>query len=317
MRLAIGSHTALGAALGRIGRALLDRPQEAAPLLRWWRSKGVEGVVFYDSFPGFYEVTPQQWHDLKAEIGAAGLEVAVFNALRKSLHMPELAEVDRRKLDTIMVACEVLRPSVVDISVNVPIPAQHDAHTLTTRSLFRGEYASRAAYDMAATALRLLARQCADIGAQLSIELHDDGLQDTAANCLRLLRLIDEPNVGVNPDIGNAYRVPHETHESWREQMTALAPYTNYWEVKNYRRFYVGDERRWYSWNVDLDVGDLNFRESAEILWRAGFRGWVANEGGTGDQVRSTLKYLEYMRWILDEWIPFITSAYPDPRVTE
>jgi sugar phosphate isomerase/epimerase len=286
-------------------------------MLRWWREKGIEGVVFYDHLPGFYQISGPQWRDLKAEVEAAGLRVAVFNALRKSLHVPELAEIDRRKLDTIMAACDVLRPEVIDISVNVPIPYQRDAHTQTTRSLFRGEYASDEAYATAGAALKLLARQCADIGAQLSIELHDDGLQDTAAGCLRLLRLVDEPNVGVNPDIGNAYRVPYETHESWREQMTVMAPYTNYWEVKNYRRFYVGDERRWYSWTTDLDTGDLNFREAAEILWRAGFRGWVCNEGGTGDPVRSTLKFADYMRWILDEWIPFVTAAYPDPRATE
>jgi sugar phosphate isomerase/epimerase len=312
MRLATGDNRAFGPALARAGRAFYDGPQSAAPMLRWWRERGVEGVVFYDHLPGFYEITPAQWRAMKEVIEEAGLAVAAFNVLRKSLHVPELAEVDRRKLDVCLVACEILRPEVVDISCNVPIPYQHDAHTLHTRSLFRGEYASREAWEMGAAALKRLAKDCAAIGAQLSLELHDDGLQDTAANCLRLLRLVDEPNVGVNPDIGNAYRVPYETHETWRGQMTSMAPHTNYWEVKNYRRVYVVDEREWRSWNVELDDGDLNFRESAEILWRAGFRGWVCNEGGTGDGVRSTLKYLAYMRWILDEWIPFVTAAYPD-----
>lgn len=316
MLLAVTDRTALGPALARAGRAFFERPQAAAPMLAWWRERGVEGVVLYDVLPGFYELSAAHWRDLKAEIGAAGLRVAAINCLRKSLHIPELAEIDRRKLDTIMTAGEVLRPEIVDISVNVPIPAQRDAHTLTARPLFRGEYASAEAYATAAAGLKQLARQCAEIGAQLSIELHDDGLQDTAANCLKLMRLVDEPNVGVNPDIGNAYRVPYETHEDWRQQMTMLAPYTNYWEVKNYKRFYVADERRWYSWTTELDSGDLNFRESAEILWRAGFRGWVCNEGGTGDPVRSALKFAEYLRWVLDDWIPFVTAAYPDERPT-
>ena len=55
--------------------------------------------------------------------------------------------------------------------------------------------------------------------------------------------------------------------------------------------------------------GDIDFRESAVLLWQAGFRGWVCNEGGTGDVVRSQLAYLRYMRWILDEWIPMAESA--------
>jgi sugar phosphate isomerase/epimerase len=314
MRLAIGDIRAFGPALARAGRAFYDRPQTAAPMLRWWRKQGVEGFVFYDHLPGFYEITPAQWRALKAAIEDSGLTVAACNVLRKSLHLPELAEIDRRRLDICLAACEIMRPAIVDISVNAPYPSQQDAETLAARQrqLFRGEYAPARAWEMAAAALKALARQCAGFGAQLSIELHDDGLQDTAANCLKLLRLVDEPNVGVNPDIGNAYRVPYETRETWREQMTALAPHTNYWEVKNYRRLYFADERRWYSWNVELDDGDLNFRESAEILWRAGFRGWVCNEGGTGDGVWSTLNYVRYLRWVLDEWIPFVTSAYPD-----
>jgi hypothetical protein len=86
--------------------------------------------------------------------------------------------------------------------------------------------------------------------------------------------------------------------------MRKLAPKTNYWEVKNYRRILVPADNRAYSWNVGLDEGDLDFREASAILWRAGFRGWVCSEGGNGDVVYSNVRYLQYMRWILDEWIP-------------
>jgi len=61
-------------------------------------------------------------------------------------------------------------------------------------------------------------------------------LQDSADNCLHLLRLIDGPNLGVDPD-------------------------------------------------------------------------WVCNEGGAGDYVRAQLRYIEYFRWILDEWIPQATES--------
>jgi len=74
--------------------------------------------------------------------------------------------------------------------------------------------------------------------------------------------------------------------------------------VKNYRRVLVPETGRAYSWVTDLDAGDLDFREAAVLLWRAGFRGWVCNEGGNGDRMRASLRYLDYMRWILDEWIP-------------
>lgn len=314
MRLAVGDNRAFGPALQRQGRAFYDRPQTALPMLRWWKEKSVEGVVFYDSLPGFYEITPAQWRGIKAVVDEAGLEVAAFNALRKSLHMPERADYERQRLDTCLAACEILRPAIFDMSVNAPYPLQWDADTLAHRqaTLFRGAYAPDAVWNTVAAALKTLAQQCAGIGAQLSIELHDDGMQDTAANCLRLVKLIDETNVGVNPDIGNAYRVPYEIHETGRQMMQMMAPLTNYWEVKNYHRLYFADERRWYAWDTELDDGDLNFREGAEILWRAGFRGWVCYEHGSGDGIWSAVKYLRYMRWILDEWIPFVMEAYPE-----
>jgi len=63
------------------------------------------------------------------------------------------------------------------------------------------------------------------------------------------------------------------------------------------------------SWLTDLDDGDIDYREAATMLWRSGFRGWVCNEGGSGDYVRSNVKYLSYIRWILDEWIPSLEEV--------
>jgi len=271
--------------------------------LGWWKRQGVEGIVFYDALPDFYRQPMSHWRDLRAAVVDAGLVVAGFNALRKSLHMPELAEQDQRRTDHCLAVCEILRPAIFDISCNVPVPHGLDPIAQAARPLFRGAYASDEAFHSAAERLKPVAQRLAKIGAELSIELHDDGLQDTADGCLRLADLVDEPNVGVNPDVGNWYRVPYFHPDTWRDQVRKLAPRTNYWEVKNYKRIVVPADNRAYSWNVNLDEGDLDFRDMAVTLWRAGFRGWVCHEGGQGDIVHSQLAYLRYMRWILDEWI--------------
>lgn len=303
MRLAIGLASVLG---GAATRRLLEQPDVVVRQLAWWRQQGIEGVVLYDSLPDFYRTPPERFAALREVILAAGLEVAAFNGLRKALFVPELREADLRRCEHILAVCRALQPAIVDLSVNVPIPHGLDPYQQAARPLFRGDYASAEAYQMAADALKPFVRACATFGAQFSIELHDDGLQDSAEGCLKLLRLIDEPNVGVNPDIGNWYRVPYEHHDTWRSQVERLAPYTNFWEVKNYRRVIVPEAHRAYAMPADLDTGDMDFREAAVTLWRAGFRGWVSNEGGHGDRVRSTLKYIEYMRWVLEEWIPLV-----------
>lgn len=306
MRLAMGLAVALA---GADDRLLFEQPEELTRRLAWWRARGVEGVVLYDNLPDFYRTPPERFVGVAAAIRAAGLEVAGFNGLRKSLFMPELLATDRQRCDHILAVCRVLRPAIVDLSLNVPLPQGLDPHRLAARPLFRGEHASDETYRVAAAELRPFVRACAAFGADFSIELHDDGLQDTAEGCLKLLRLLDEPNAGVNPDIGNWYRVAHEPRGTWREQLAQLAPRTNYWEVKNYRRVVAPEAGRAFAWNTDLDGGDLDFREATVTLWRAGFRGWVCNEGGNGDRVRSTLRYVEYLRWVLDEWIPAMEPA--------
>jgi sugar phosphate isomerase/epimerase len=301
MKLAIGSGIAF--------RELRTESGATAARLEWWRSKGVEGIVFYDSMPEFYRTAPETFRALRKMVEDAGMAVAGFNALRKSLFMPELAEVDDGRLRRCLEVCEVLGAPILDISVNVPIPHGLDPMAMAARPVYRGAYASQEAFAVSAARLKPICQALARFGAELSLELHDDGLQDTADGCLKLLDLIGEPNVGVNPDVGNWYRVPYQHPDSWRAQVVKLAPKTNYWEVKNYKRILAPADGRAYSWNVDLDDGDIDFRECATILWRAGFRGWVCGEGGQGDYVRSNLKYIEYMRWILDEWIPTVPDS--------
>lgn len=306
MRLAMGLTTGLHEVSVEL---LYAHPERLHRQLAWWRERGIEGVVLYDTLPDFYRIPPAQFAALGATIRAAGLEIAAFNALRKSLFLPEFMAAETARCDHILAVCRVLRPAIVDLSVNVPIPQGLEPSALASRTLFRGDYASDEAYRMAAAYLKPFARSCGEFGAALSLELHDDGLQDTADGCLKLLRLIDEPNVGTNPDIGNWYRVPYEQRGTWRDQLAQLAPSTNYWEVKNYRRLAVPDARRAYSWVTDLADGDMDFREAAVSLRRAGFRGWVCNEGGTGDRIQATLRYIAYMRWILDEWLPLVKGA--------
>ena len=45
----------------------------------------------------------------------------------------------------------------------------------------------------------------ADQGVEISIEIHQNSIADNSWSALHLLELIDAPNVGVNPDLGNIY----------------------------------------------------------------------------------------------------------------
>jgi sugar phosphate isomerase/epimerase len=186
------------------------------------------------------------------------------------------------------------------------------------RVWYRGDYAPLEDFLASAIRLKKYAKAVAEIGAQMSIELHDDGLHDTADNCIRLMKMIDEPNVGLNPDVGNFFRVPYEYPQSWRQQVTKMAPYTNYFEIKNYRRLWHSSSKQFVWWAVDVDLGDMDFRDAIKIVSDAGFRGWVANEGGNGDylaqstrgdKIASELRFARWFHQVRDEWLPLVSEA--------
>jgi sugar phosphate isomerase/epimerase len=232
---------------------------------------------------------------------------------------------DERLMYTLLDACKVLKPDIVDIIMAVPFPVQRGP-TMIERNWYRGDYAPFEHFQFAASRLKKFARAVAAIGAQMSIELHDDGLHDTADNCIKLMRMIDEPNVGLNPDVGNFHRVPYEYPQSWRDQVVKVAPYTNYFEIKNYRRIWHSTAKQFVWWATDVDLGDMDFRDAIQILWEAGFRGWVANEGGNGDflaqstrgdRIASELRFAHWFQQTRDEWLPLVSAALHGSMATD
>src|SRR5678815_5719320 len=141
MKLGIGSGVAFRPAIARHGVEVLEQPEVVGKSLRWWARQGVEGIAFYDALPGFYQRSDENWRAIKSAVDEAGLQVAAFNALRKSLFVPELEAQDLARTEHCLHVCEILRPSIFDVSANVPFPQQADPQTMAARSIFRGKYA--------------------------------------------------------------------------------------------------------------------------------------------------------------------------------
>src|SRR3954447_21028670 len=163
MRLAIGSGTAFRTVLARHGSDVFDRPDILGKSLRWWAGQGVEGIALYDTFPDFYQRSDASWHAIKTAVDEAGLQVAAFNALRKSYFLPELEAQDVVRTEHCLHVCSILRPGIFDVSANVPFPHQRDPQTMAARPLFRGKYAAPDDYERAAARMKWLAKQSADL----------------------------------------------------------------------------------------------------------------------------------------------------------
>lgn len=162
--------------------------------------------------------------------------------------------------------------------------------------------ATQADYRLTADRLREVADFAREHGVTLSIEMHQHSIADNSWSCLHLLDLIDRPNVGVNPDLGNLYwnyEVPEETTEAC---IAALAPRAKYWHCKQLMRVHVPELQKSYYLKVPLPDGEIDYRFALSAMVEANYQGYLAVEGcREGDQLFRDAKSVEYARSILRE----------------
>jgi sugar phosphate isomerase/epimerase len=145
-------------------------------------------------------------------------------------------------------------------------------------------------HDRAAVLVAALGEAADRAGVTLALDLHDDGLLDTPELCLRLLRRVNRPNVGINPDVGNVCRGPDPVPD-WRAAVELLAPHARNWHVKNYRDFRP----------APLWDGDIDYAEAVAVMGRAGYRGWVSIESYYGDVLDLQRHGLAYFKRLAAE----------------
>lgn len=288
---------------------------ERAPLLRYARQVGFDGVDLADTWIDWFSMSDDELWALRRQIEELGLVCAGLNPYRSILvRHPAAARNEARLRRTIEVAA-LLGAPVVNIPLSVPFPAvwSEAARAARQLQLARAADYSDAEWQTTAEKLSALARLAAEHGVALTIELHDDGMCDDSDSTLRMWRLVGQPNVGVNPDLQNLYRVPYPC-EDWRRALLNLAPHTNFWHVKSCAKTYVVDEARSYSRGATLVDGEIDYRWALTQMVRAGFDGWISIESGGGDSLEHAATDLAYLRRLLDEWVPLAVPGYQTGR---
>jgi sugar phosphate isomerase/epimerase len=124
----------------------------------------------------------------------------------------------------------------------------------------------------AVAAYRELGKHAQEVGIALSLELHEDTYLGTATEAVRFIEEINEPAVGLNPDLGNLIRRQGPI-ESWQSILDATLPYTNYWHVKNYLRLEDPGTGLALSAPVPMNMAVINYRHAIADAVRSGYRG--------------------------------------------
>lgn len=280
---------------------------ERRPFWRFCRAVGFDGIDLADSWLNWFALSDDELAALRQEVEEYGLVCAGLNPYRSILvGHPSGAQNEQRLHRTVEVAA-ILGAAVVNIPLSVPFPAVWSEADRAARQLKLARAADYTPSDWEQTAVKLQA--VADFAAQrnvaLTLELHDDGMLDDSPATLRLHRMINRPNVGVNPDLQNLYRVPYPC-ENWRQALLNLAPHTNFWHVKSCSKTYVVDEARTYSRGATLVDGEIDYRWALTKMVEAGFDGWISIESGGGDALHHATADLRYLQHLLQDWLPLV-----------
>ena len=157
-------------------------------------------------------------------------------------------------------------------------------------------------YDELSKVYRGFCDRAADSGTKVSIEVHQNSPVDNSWSAKLIHQMIDRPNFGINPDIGNVvwnYDIPEEDYDTF---ISETAPISVYWHCKNLHRIYHPENQRSVYLRVPLPDGEVDYRFAMSAMAAAGYSGYMAIEGAwAGDQWLADQKSLEYAKGIWAE----------------
>jgi sugar phosphate isomerase/epimerase len=268
-------------------------------LYLWLREHGFDGIEINASWWNMYGASVAELVGIRDEMGEYGLELAGYNMLRHNLVVPACAENNRADLMRLVEISKAVAPVVIDISLSLP---ETEVRGQPYPSEAAGETATDADYEKSAAVIKEAAREAATAGIEISVELHHCGITDTSARLIRLLDMIDEPNVGANPDLGNLLWGREIPEEPWQQAIENLAGRVNLWHVKNIQLVHVPKIQESFWVHAGLGEGDIDYRWALGKLMEKGFDGWISIESaGPGDLLAFVDRGNKYLRELLDE----------------
>jgi sugar phosphate isomerase/epimerase len=284
------------------GSDLLSREVRKS-FFRKAREIGFEGIEVEASTYDISGPIEPAARGLRKELEDSGLLCAAVRS-GGGFSQPRVASTNSGRLKDAVRFASWIGASIVNTALVTPPAAPHAPGAGMGEQVSQGS--SRTSreedYEWTAKVLREAASAASDLGVEISVEVHQHSIVDNSWSALHLLELIDRPNVGVNPDLGNiywTYNVPEETCEA---AIVALAPHAKYWHCKNLFRIHIPELNHAIFQQVPLPDGEIDYRFALSAMLDAGFDGYLAIEGlRLGDQWHGDARSVSYIRTLMGE----------------
>ena len=240
---------------------------------------------------------------LRAELEDAGVPCVAIRGGGGAAH-PRVAAANKKRMEDAVHFAAKVGASVVNSTVTTPPREPGKKGTYRGESVSQGSsrYASEADYERTASAVTDVANIAEALGVGISIEVHQNSIVDNSWSALHLLGLIDAPNVGINPDLGNIYWTYDIPEESCEDAIVALAPHVNYWHCKSLYRVHIPDLETAIYVQAPLPDGEIDYRFAIAALLDADYDGYLAIEGVRyGDGFHQDGRSVAYVKSVLAE----------------
>jgi sugar phosphate isomerase/epimerase len=146
--------------------------------------------------------------------------------------------------------------------------------------------------------LQELGKHAESVGVDIALEMYEDTYLGTADSAVAMVKDINHPRVGLNPDWGNLQRLLRPV-ERWEVMAEKTLPYAKYWHVKNYFRSEDAATGNIVTAPAPLEFGVINYRKAVRMAIELGYQApfYVEHYGGDGLSVSATNR--DYLRRIL------------------
>ncbi|MBB1483011.1 sugar phosphate isomerase/epimerase [Tessaracoccus sp. MC1865] len=287
-----------------IAAAMLPFPDSQDEPAAVWRNQldqvlreGFTEVDLTDNWVRIGDLDAARLDELRAVLGDLGLNPVAVSAIRRSVIDPEAGDANLEYSHRVLEAAGVVGSKVVSFGLHRPLtPGQREAFWFWTAP-GPVDATDAATWGLAVARLRELGLHAAGLGLEMSLEMYEDTLLGSSESAVRLVRDIGLANVGLNPDLGNLYRL-HRPVEDFLTAVERCLPHANYWHVKNYFRSEEAAGNV-VSLPAPMAHGSANYRRAIQIAVEAGFDGPFCVEHYGGDGLTVSAENRDYIRRML------------------
>lgn len=292
-KMAFGEYTLAGEPIGEAG------PREWAFQLRQVRESGFDCIDPTDVWLRLWEFDEDKLRQFETVLDDHGLRVASMSMGRRSVgdreKGDEYLEIAHRYLDL----ADRFGAHVVNIGYfGDLLPAQEEALWFWHQDGYASDPTMR---DVAVERTQELADHAARLKLRLSLEMYEDSFCGTPEQAIAMVRDVDRPNVGVNPDIGNLIRL-HRPMPPALDMYRQVLPYANFWHIKNYLRDEDPTTGAYFSAPVPLEIGVIDYRTVIQLALMQGFDGVFMTEHYGSDWLGVGARNARYIREVLRQY---------------